>query len=376
MGGSRRSLLNLICGLGDRVQAYVVGDLPEEVLRELPETTIVLPASRVWPPKRPESLGRVRQTLLWWYYFISTTVRLVGIILRYGIDVVHGNNEVTSNAPAILAAKLTDRPCVCHLRGTEPSWRETRWLFRHVDCFIAICEYVRDYYVNSGLLKSKNASVIYNGVDVQSLERSSARSIRKGRDKSNVGIFGRIVEYKGHEYFLEVARETLRRCSDVEFVIYGPVPEPGAHDRSYYECLCNKRQTLELDNAVHFAGGYSDVATVMQKTDVVLCCSAYDNFGRILFEAMACGVPVVAFDAGGMLEVAVNEKNCLLVPNRDVRAMAEGVIRLITDNSLRQRLIRGGRETAERCFDYRTNANRVLKVYEDVLHASSVERVI
>jgi glycosyltransferase involved in cell wall biosynthesis len=185
-----------------------------------------------------------------------------------------------------------------------------------------------------------------------------------------------MIEFKGHEYFLEVASETLRLCPDGEFFIHGPVSEPGTPDRPYYERLRNKQRDLKLDNAVHFAGAYSDVATVMQETDIVLCCSPYDNFGRIMFEAFACGVPVVAFDAGGMREVAVNENNCLLVANRDVGAMADAIARLIIDRSLRECLISGGRETAKRCFDYRTNAKRVLKVYEDVLRASSTECVI
>jgi len=365
-GGSRVSLQNMIEGLGSRVQAFIVGNLPREVLRNLPSGSGMFPAPRSWPPASPSLFGRYGKTARFLYYLGSTAIRLAFHIWRLRIDIIHGNNEVNSNAPAVLAAALTGRPCVSHLRGTlNPRW-ETRWLYKHVDAFIAICEHVRDFYVEQGLLGEVPATVIYNGVDVRRLGRRARFARLSKTGPFRVAVFGRLVEFKGHEFFVRAAAEVLRALPEIEFVIHGPIPEDGP-EAAYYQSVRETAQSLGIAGRIHFAGSYEEVITPMAETDVVVCCSPFDNFGRILFEAMACGVPVVAFNCGGTGEVAVHEKNALLVPNRDCEALGQAIVRLARDRELRDRLIEEGQRTASDLFDYRTNADRVFQLYERLL---------
>ena len=364
VGGSRWSLVNLLRGLGDRVQPYIAADLPEEVVRQLPPSATLLPPSSTWMSFHRSPEARSLKTFYWWRYFVTTALHLAGLVRREGINLVHGNNEVTSNAPAVLAAMLTRRPYVSHLRGTEdPHW-ETRWLFRHVSQFIAISEHVRNFYFRQGLLDNIPVAVIYNGLDVDDLARRSAARAPAPPGAVHIAMFGRMIEFKGHAYFLEAARHVTNLLPEAQFTVHGPLPQRAEPEGVYYERVLGQCQEEGLIDRVTFAGPYSDVVAVMGQTDVVLCCSPVDNFGRILFEAMACGIPVVAFDAGGIREVAVPEENCLLVPNRDAEALAKTVIRLAGDLALRARLVEGGRETARRLFDSRANAHRVLEIYE------------
>ena len=78
-------------------------------------------------------------------------------------------------------------------------------------------------------------------------------------------------------------------------------------------------------------------------------------------------MPVVAFNCGGTDEVAVHEKNALLVPNRDCEALGQAIVRLGRDEGLRGRLVEEGQRTASSLFDYRTNADRVFQLYETLL---------
>lgn len=366
-GGSRVSLCNLIRGLSDRVVAYVMGPLPEEIRRSLPPSTVLLRPPRIWPPRTPSRFGRVGKTVRWWCYFLGTAARLAAIILRRRIDVVHANNHVHSNAPAVLAARLTGRPCVCHLRGTQRPRLETRWLFRYVDRFVAISAHVRDHYARLGLLGGRPTAIIYNGIDVEALAQRLAERPASHEGAFEAGLFARMVEFKGHRYFLEVAREAVPLAPGIRFVIHGPIPGPGDPERAYYDSVCESMKAMGLDGCVRFQGPFADVAEVMRRTDAALGCSPYDNFGRVLFESMACGVPFVAFDSGGTREVAVAGRNALLVPNRDTAAMAEAVVRLFRDDALRDQLVREGRETAARLFDYRANAQQVWQVYESLI---------
>jgi len=357
----------MICGMGDAIRPYIVGCLPKEIVDRLPEDTVVLRSSGLWPPAGKARFGRFGTTVLWWWYMVVTVTRLLFVIWRHGIDIVHANNEVTSNAPAVLAAKLSRRPCVCHLRGMLPPWRETRWLFKHVDRYIPIAKVVERYYADMDLLARDTASVIYNGIDVNGLRDHADRKDRNVDGPFRVAMIGRAIAFKGHTYFLETAAEVVRERADVRFLVYGPIPKEDDAAYPYYMELCRKRDKLCLCEGVEFAGVYTDLAEAMSAVDVVICCSPIDNFGRVLFEAMSCGVPVIAFDSGGIREVAQPGENCILVPNKDASAMARAVVDLVQDPELIHRLVTGGRATAKELFDHRKNAAKVLGLYEQLL---------
>lgn len=83
------------------------------------------------------------------------------------------------------------------------------------------------------------------------------------------------------------------------------------------------------------------------QADLFVLSSVSEGLGRVLLEAMARGVPVVATRVGGVPDTVQHEQNGLLVPPRDVQAMAEAMMRLITDGSLRRQVIAGGYRSAQ-----------------------------
>ena len=366
-GGSRISLCNLIRGLEGSVRAYVVGGFPQEVLDRIPADTVVLPTPAAWPGQRRFALGRVQKTASWWTYTLGLACWLARVVRKNDIDLVHANNEVSSNAPAVLAAMLARRPCVAHLRGNERPRRETRWLFGHVSHYVAISDVVCRYYADKGVLDGRAVTVVYNGLDVSPLAERAEQVARARTGPPTVAMFSRMIPFKGHEYFIRAAAEAARSRPDVRFLIHGPIPEPHSPERPYYDKMAALVDELGLADRVRFPGPYEDVAEVMGATDVAVACSPYNNFERILFESMACGLPLVAFDCGGIREVGVSERNVLLVPNKDPAALAGGMLRLLADQPLRDQLAHEGRRTARERFDYRTNAQQVLAIYRDLL---------
>lgn len=109
----------------------------------------------------------------------------------------------------------------------------------------------------------------------------------------------------------------------------------------------------------HFHGFLTDPKALHAhyvQADLFVLSSVSEGLGRVLLEAMARGVPVVATRVGGIPDLVRHEENGLLVPPRDPQAMAEAMARLISDSCLRRRLIANGYQTVrqhmtEHCLD-------------------------
>jgi phosphatidylinositol alpha-mannosyltransferase len=95
-----------------------------------------------------------------------------------------------------------------------------------------------------------------------------------------------------------------------------------------------------------------------------------ESFGIVLLEAMASGRPVVAGDIPGYRSVMTNGKEGLLVAPKNPQSLALGIVRLLSDTALRERLSAAGRATANR-YDWPEIAHRVLAVYERAIGASA-----
>jgi glycosyltransferase involved in cell wall biosynthesis len=98
--------------------------------------------------------------------------------------------------------------------------------------------------------------------------------------------------------------------------------------------------------------------------DVVLGTSfASETFGMALCEALACERPVVASDWAGFREVVVDNVSGLVVPAQDPSALAAAIGRLLDDQSLAQRLARGGRQRVHQLFTWEAVTDRVEAAY-------------
>ena len=109
-----------------------------------------------------------------------------------------------------------------------------------------------------------------------------------------------------------------------------------------------------------------DVARYYQAADVYVHAARVDTFPTTVVEALACGTPVVATAVGGIPEQVEDGVTGILVPPRDVEAMAEATIRLLSDDPMRMHLGRNAAEDAERRFGLNRQAEEYLDWYEEI----------
>jgi glycosyltransferase involved in cell wall biosynthesis len=106
----------------------------------------------------------------------------------------------------------------------------------------------------------------------------------------------------------------------------------------------------------------AEVAHWYRQATLFIYASWYEGFGLPPLEAMACGVPVVTTNCGGVLEYAIDGYNSLVTPIRDPTALAQAILRLLSDRHLAAQLIQNGLTTARR-FTWDTFASQVEQIF-------------
>jgi glycosyltransferase involved in cell wall biosynthesis len=149
-----------------------------------------------------------------------------------------------------------------------------------------------------------------------------------GLDGPTLAFAGRLTSQKA----LDVALAALAEVPGVAFVVLGDGPDRRTLERRAAE--------LQLDGRVRFLGGGTrdDVLRLFRAADASLLPSAWENFPHTVVEALAVGTPVIATAVGGVAEVVRDGENGLLVPPRDVDALAAAISRFVHEDGLREKL--------------------------------------
>jgi glycosyltransferase involved in cell wall biosynthesis len=240
--------------------------------------------------------------------------------------------------PAAALAGLT-QPVLFHAHHflfPGPSRTLAALSLRRMDAWVvAVCRYVADLW--RPYVRPERVSVVYNGVDGPELLVP-----RAARETPRVGCIGRIAPEKGQREFLEVAAMVHRKSPQTCFAIYGDVLFGDAGAQRYAEEV----RAAAVNLPVEFAGWVGDVQEALATLDLLLVPSdGHEATTRVILEAFAAGVPVVALRAGGIPEVVDDGLNGYLTDS--VGEMAERTVEFLTE---RPELGRAARDTWERRF--------------------------
>lgn len=350
VGGGEESLLGLAARL-DRQRLRVVASVTAagEVGARLSALGIPVHVVRL-PPVRPWTLGGAMLAL----------VRLRRLIRRERVALVHAHGS-RGTLYAGLATRGLGVPLVWHVRVAEPDPRLDRLLAR----------LARAIVVNSGATAARLArltgaagkvTVVPNGVDAGRFApgpADPALAAALGLDPRVpvVGYFGRLERGKGVDVLLDAVSRLHDKLPATTFLFVGEGP--------LRETLQARATSLGLP--VCFAGYRDDVAALLRLCAAVVLPSRQEAFGRILIEAMASGVPVVATAVGGIPEVCVDGVTGLLVPPEDADALAVAIALTLTDQAATGARVAAAAADVRARFDQAAHAARVEAIYARAL---------
>ncbi|MCM8798400.1 MAG: GT4 family glycosyltransferase PelF, partial [Candidatus Omnitrophica bacterium] len=205
--------------------------------------------------------------------------------------------------------------------------------------------------------------LIPRGVDLEVFTYQEPRlDLKNG---CRVGIIGRITPLKGHTDFLKAMAKVVRVVPKVKVIIAGEVAPDKKEYKRELDLLIRQ---LGLERYVEFVGHVENIAELLHNLDLlVLATTTHEAFGRVLIEAGACGVPVVATQVGGVTDIIREGVNGLLVPPHNPPEMAEAIIRLLKERETAKEFAQKGREIVEKNFTLQKMVDKTLEVYKEAI---------
>jgi glycosyltransferase involved in cell wall biosynthesis len=298
-------------------------------------------------------------SLLRWPRYVRTLARTFSSL---ALDLVHVNGA-RSMLYAGPAARHAQIPCVWHNRVLHRDYLLDRIRGHYADAVIANSNAVADTLEKTGISR---ISTVYNGFAIEALKQQAPLDLhREFQVAPGIPIIlavGRLCAWKGFDDLLEACSMLNRNQVKHFCLILGKsVPE----EKKYIASLLDRKEKLKLSN-VHFAGWRNDAAAFMKGATLLAVPSHAEPFGRIVVEAWACGLPVIATDAAGPAEIIRHGENGILVPPKKPKELAIALAQLLDDPSKRAAIARAGMIRAGD-FTLEQHRDAVLAIYRSVL---------
>ena len=300
---------------------------------------------------------------------------LMSEIVRYSIvaatiarnrkfDVIHAHDWMTFLA-GIEAKRASGRPLVVHVhsleydRSGDPPNQNIYDIERAgmlaADMIIAVSHYTKDIIVKKyGILESR-VRVVHNAVSQENRLREF--KIRRPFKEKIVLFLGRLTSQKGPDYFLDAARKVIGQIRNVRFVMAG--------GGDMFPRMVDRMAMLRLGEYFHFTGFLrgADVERMYAMSDVYVMPSVSEPFGITPLEAMVYNVPVIVSKQSGVAEIL---DHAIKVDFWDVDALAESIIKVLTDREFAKAMVEGSSKQLS-MIKWELAADEVLSVYNELV---------
>lgn len=257
----------------------------------------------------------------------------------------------TNTTPVIIggiAAKLLGIKNLWHIHEILPiNSKEQRffgWLINwSSDKVIVVSSAVYENWSNK--IDKRKLVLLHNGIDELEIIDDSIdlrNSLNLPINKILVGMIGRVNLFKGQSYFIEIAAAINAKPHDCHFVMVGDA-YPGYE--YLYDQLAKQKKLLGVDAIITDLGYRTDIPMIMNSLDIfVLPSTKPDPFPTVILEAMSVQKPVVATRQGGACESVVHGLTGYLVPLENPVSVADHILTLAENNSLRKEMGKAGKE--------------------------------
>lgn len=296
----------------------------------------------------------------------TVTSSIRRLVAQTGADIVHAHGY-KADVYVYFALRGTAIPFIstCHnwLNGgliVSLYGIVDRFVLRSYTKVVAVSNEVKAQLVKAGVAREK-ICLIRNGIDLRPFTNvsPSLRSGREGDKVLTVGWIGRLSPEKGPDIFLRAAARVLVECPGARFIVAGDGP-----DLTALHALTDE---LKIEESVSFVGRREDMPAVYASLDIMVSSSRQEGLPMAILEGMASRLPLVATAVGDVPTVVRDGSTGILIDSENAELLAAGIIRLLQDSALRDRMGRAARKLVEEEFSAEQMAAEYLKVYSQAM---------
>ncbi|MES2220568.1 MAG: N-acetyl-alpha-D-glucosaminyl L-malate synthase BshA [Acidobacteriota bacterium] len=302
-------------------------------------------------------------------YSLALATRMSEVAEYYDLDLLHVHYAIPHSVSALLARQMLARngrrlPFVTTLHGTDITLVGadraylpiTRYAIDESDGVTSISDYLRRKTVET-FATTRPIQVITNFVncDVYLRNPEASKIVRAQYAEPNEAVLVHLSNFRPVKRIQDVIRifAGVAKEMPARLLMVGDGPE-----RSSAEWLA---KSLNISDRVSFLGKHDQVNELLPAADLMLMPSELESFGLAALEAMACEVPTIGTNVGGVPELIHDGVTGLLFPVGDVEAMSAAAIGLLKHPDRLKEMARAGRQEAQRTYC----ASRVIPKYEE-----------
>ena len=205
--------------------------------------------------------------------------------------------------------------------------------------------------------------IVYNGIDLGWFQNNSPRKPDiLGNTWRNILLVARVSKLKRHDLAISAFEHVAASRPNLHLICIGARDSSEPHWWSY---LQDRSLGSPFADRIHWMGPIDDLRPWYYAADALLFPCENESFGRVLVEAMACGLPVIAARSGGVPEIVRHTEDGLLVTPGQEKGFTAALDRILSDDALRRRFGRSARKRAE-LFGLDGHVRNMLAVFDEV----------
>ncbi len=290
-------------------------------------------------------------------------------------DIIHAHWSLPQGLIGIIAKRIFKIPCVTSIHGSDVYGLRSAFfkalntmVIRNSD--VCTANSMATARIARKVCGNENINVLPMGVDTEYFSKTHdvASLKRKFKIEGPLILFvGRLIDWKGTAYLIKAMPQTLQRFPTAKALMIGSGPQKDE--------LVGLAETLALQEHVIFIDevpqkelvAFYSMADIFVLPSIVNENGETEGLGVVLLEAMACGLPVIGCNVGGIPDIIRNDVTGLLARQKDPGDLAEKIIQMLSDKVLRNKVIQNGLDLIERKFSWEAISDRFIEVYNNVL---------
>ena len=305
---------------------------------------------------------------------IRAFILLYKLLKNENFTIIHTHSS-KAGLLARVAAKLNKTPIVIHtvhgfafndfMTLLKKKFYITieRILAIWTDVLITVSNLNKKKIIDLKIAKKENIINIYSGIDFDLFtnERNNnfKRELNLNNDHFLIGSVGRLSLQKDPITMVSAFDIVVKRFPNAHLVLVG--------DGELREKIVEKIDELKLNDKIHLTGNKSSPWKIYHSMDLFIMSSIYEGLGRSITEALSCGVPVVCTNVEGVPEIVRDNITGILIPPKNPKKLAEGIIDSLSDMDSAKKRAEEGRKFVCANFDVKEMVSDIEILYDSLL---------